>query len=111
MAECAVPRTASPRARTVFMCAGVIAADVPDVDLIYSGIIEEPLGYLLHHRGHSHTLPGIGVLGILIWSGLRLLPQAKLAIRGMEARWLALLAAALAGHVLMDTANGYGTHL
>ena len=111
MAECAVPKRASPRARTVFMCAGVIAANAPDVDLLYSGVIEEPLGYLLHHRGHSHTLVGVGVLGFLIWSGLRLLPQARLAIRGMELRWLALVAVALAGHVLMDTANGYGTHL
>ena len=111
MAECAVPRSASARARTVFMCAGIIAANAPDVDLLYSGVIEEPLGYLLHHRGHSHTLPGVGVLGFLIWSGLRLLPQARLAIRGMESRWLALIAAALAGHMLMDTANGYGTHL
>jgi inner membrane protein len=111
MAECAVPRSASPRARTVFMCAGVIASNAPDVDLLYSGVIEEPLGYLLHHRGHSHTLPGIGVLGFLIWAGLRLLPQPRLAIQGMESRWLALVAAGLVGHVLMDTANGYGTHL
>lgn len=111
MAECAVPRSASPRARTVFMCAGVIAANAPDVDLLYSGIIEEPLGYLLHHRGHSHTLPGVGVLGFLIWSGLRRLPHARVAIRGMESRWLALVAVALVGHVLMDTANGYGAHL
>ena len=29
----------------------------------------------------------------------------------MQTRWLALIAAALGSHVLMDAANGYGTHL
>jgi inner membrane protein len=111
MAECAAPRNAAPAARTAFMCAGVIAANAPDIDLLYNGIIEQPLGYLLHHRGHSHTLPGLGVLGILIWSGMRRWPQARLALRGMEGRCLSLIAAALLGHLLMDTANSYGTHL
>jgi inner membrane protein len=111
MAECAVPRNASAGVRTAFMCAGVVAANAPDVDLLYNGIIEQPLGYLLHHRGHSHTLPGLGVLGLLIWSGVRLWPRARLAIRGAERRFAALIAAALAGHLIMDTANSYGTHL
>ncbi len=32
-------------------------------------------------------------------------------MRGTERRWNLLIAAALLGHLLMDTANGYGTHL
>ena len=111
MAECALPRRAAPGTRAAFMCAGVIAANAPDVDLLYNGIVEQPLGYLLHHRGHSHTLPGLLVLGVLMWSGFRLWPRARLAVRGAEGRWLALVSAALASHLLMDTANGYGTHL
>jgi inner membrane protein len=111
MAECALPRHAAAGARTAFMCAGVVAANAPDVDLVYNGIIEQPLGYLLHHRGHSHTLPGLGVLGILIWSGVRLWPRSRIATGGMEQRLLLLIAAALLGHLLMDTANSYGTHL
>ena len=111
MAECALPTGALPRTRVVFMCAGVVAANAPDVDLFYTGIIEEPLGYLLHHRGHSHTLPGLAVLGILIWAGLRLVPQSWQAVRGAPLRAMVLIAAALVSHVLMDTANGYGTHL
>lgn len=111
MAECAVPRNASPAARTVFMSVGVIAANAPDVDLFYNGLIEQPLGYLLHHRGHSHTLPGLAVLGLVIWCSLRLWPRGRLAVRGMEARLGALVAVALASHLLADTANSYGTHL
>ena len=91
--------------------AGVVAANAPDVDLLYTGITEAPLGYLLHHRGHSHTLPGLAVLGLVLWLGLRLLPWVKTAVRGMERRWILLIGAALLGHLLMDTANGYGTHL
>jgi membrane-bound metal-dependent hydrolase YbcI (DUF457 family) len=111
MAECALPTDALSRTRAVFMCVGVVAANAPDLDLFYSGIIEEPLGYLLHHRGHSHTLPGLAALGILIWSGLRIAPQLWRAVRGAESRAMLLIAAALIGHLLMDTANGYGTHL
>jgi inner membrane protein len=111
MAECAVPRDALSRTRVVFMSAGVLAANAPDVDLLYTGMTETPLGYLLHHRGHSHTLPGLAALGILIWSGFRFFPWVKPYLRGTESRWILLVAAALLGHLLMDTANSYGTHL
>ncbi len=111
MAECALPPDAASRTRAVFMAVGVIAANAPDVDLFYAGIIEEPLGYLLHHRGHSHTLPGLAALGILIWSMTRLVPTAWRAARGSESRAILLIAAALISHLLMDTSNGYGTHL
>ena len=93
------------------MGVGIVAANAPDIDLVYSNIVEEPLGYLLHHRGHSHTWPGLAALGLLIWGGLRLFPRTREAARGSKSRWLLLLAAALASHLVMDTANGYGAHL
>src|ERR1700754_4683671 len=93
------------------MCVSVVAANVPDVDILYTSITEEPLGYLLHHRGHSHTLPGLAALGLMIWAGLLLLRPARMAIRGTEQRVMALIAAALISHLLMDAANSYGTHL
>jgi len=111
MAECAVPQGASSRTRTILITAGVIAANAPDIDLLYTGITEAPLGYLLHHRGHSHTLPGLAVLGVAIWSGLKVLPRAKAAVQGMDRSVILLIAAALLGHLLMDSANSYGTHL
>ena len=111
MAECAVPRDASARTRAVFICAGVVAANAPDIDLLYTGINEAPLGYLLHHRGHSHTLPGLIALGVILWAGLRLIPSVKSGLHGAERRWMLLIVAALLSHVLMDASNGYGTHL
>jgi inner membrane protein len=111
MAECAVPRGAVARTRTVFLAAGVVAANAPDVDLLYTGLTEAPLGYLLHHRGHSHTLPGLAALGLLIWAGVRFLPWTRSGVVETERRWIVLIAVALLGHLLMDTANSYGTHL
>jgi inner membrane protein len=111
MAECAAPRVGSARARAAFLVAGVVSANAPDVDLLYTGIIEEPIGYLLHHRGHSHTVPGLAVLGLVIWSAMRVWPSARVAARSAESRWIVLIAAGLAGHLLMDAANSYGTHL
>ena len=108
-APCRAARSA--RTRSAFLAAGVVAANAPDVDLLYTGITEAPLGYLLHHRGHSHTLPGLAVLGLVIWSGLRLAAVGEDGRCGMERRWILLIAAALLGHLLMDTANSYGTHL
>ena len=91
------------------MCAGVIAANAPDIDLLYNGVIEQPLGYLLHHRGHSHrSWPRRARDADLV--RLTLAAGAP-GLRGMEGRCLSLISAALLGHLLMDTANSYGTHL
>lgn len=111
IAECVVPRDASPRTRTVLIGTGIVAANAPDVDLLYSSITEAPLGYLLHHRGHSHTLPGLMALAFVIWMATRLLPRVSPALRGTGRAVLLLIAAGLVSHLLMDTANSYGTHL
>lgn len=111
MAECVLPERPSPRTRTLFACVGIVAASAPDVDVLYTGITEEPLGYLLHHRGHTHTLPGLALLGLLIWAALLILPSTRLAIRERQPRGLLLITAALVSHLLMDAANSYGTHL
>jgi inner membrane protein len=111
IAECANPRNASPGTRGAFIAAGVVAANAPDVDLLYTGFAESPLGYLLHHRGHSHTVPGLIALGCLVYGIFVLLPRTRTAIRGSSSRAIALIGAALASHLLLDSANGYGTHL
>jgi inner membrane protein len=111
IAECATPGNALPRVRAAFIGAGVVAANAPDVDLLYTGIAESPLSYLLHHRGHSHTAPGLIALGVLIYAVMVLLPWTRPAVSGSKWRAVALIGAALASHLLLDSANGYGTHL
>ncbi len=74
-----------------------------------------------HHR-RAARLPAApsGSQSHLAWTrrartpdrgGLRLFPSTREETRGSRSRWLWLLAAALASHLLMDTANGYGAHL
>lgn len=93
------------------------ANNVPDLDFLYAGVIERPLGYLLHHRGHTHTLLLAPLLALLPYVAARAL-QRWSARREKEpapdgsSRAL-LYALALVGcvtHIAMDATNNYGVH-
>lgn len=93
------------------------ANNVPDLDFVYTGVIEQPLGYLLHHRGHTHTLIVAPLLALLPW-------LASLALERWSARRekesppdgssrALLYALSLLGcvtHIAMDATNNYGVH-
>jgi len=111
LAELALRRDTPSSTRRAFLVAGVVAASAPDLDLLYTGLIEAPLGYLLHHRGHSHTLPGLVVLGVLIATAIRLWPAARSATAADSGRLTCLIAAGLLSHLLLDATNSYGTLL
>jgi inner membrane protein len=111
IAESVLPRGVPAATRRVFLFTGVAAASAPDLDLVSTGLTEPPLGFLLHHRGHTHTLPGLIVLGVVIFAVLRFWSAARIAIAGLTARCVVLIAVALVSHLLMDAANSYGTHL
>jgi inner membrane protein len=96
--------------RPLFVGAGIIAANLPDIDIVYSGITPAPIGYLLHHRGHTHTVVGVVALGILLVFAYRFLPSVRnMRLPGHVRFWL-LIAIALASHLLLDTLNSYGVH-
>lgn len=108
-AELALPLTASKAQRRVFFTASVIAANLPDADLLYARITPEPLGYLLHHRGHTHTLMGLAVQALVI--GLVcLIPAINTLIAPLRARFWTLISASLLSHVVLDSLNSYGVH-
>lgn len=108
-AELALPPTASPAQRRLFFTASVIAANLPDADLLYARITPQPLGYLLHHRGHTHTLVGLAVQALVI--GLVcLLPATRKLIAPLRTRFWTLIAASLLSHVVLDSLNSYGVH-
>lgn len=90
------------------------ASNFPDLDLVLTPLLPAPLGYLLHHRGHTHTLlyalPQAMLLAAmlwLLWPGARtLLAQSTHARRGL----LLSLGAGFLLHMSMDYLNSYGLH-
>lgn len=109
------PDEASQRTRRRLLLVSCWAAsNFPDLDLVFTPLLPAPLGYLLHHRGHTHTLlyalPQALLLAAmlwLLWPGARRLLAASAAAR----RGLALsIAAGFLLHMAMDYLNSYGLH-
>jgi inner membrane protein len=103
------------RARTrLLLVVGLLASNFPDLDLVLTHLLEPPLGYLLQHRGHTHTL--VGALGelVLLLGGIWLLwPGARRLLRESRPARGALLFTAVTGlllHIGMDSLNVYGVH-
>jgi inner membrane protein len=91
-----------------------LASNFPDLDLFLTPLLDRPLGYLLHHRGHTHTLIGALLELTLLLGAITLFwPAARRLQRvSVPARWGAWLAA-VAGlllHIGMDGLNVYGVH-
>jgi inner membrane protein len=110
LAQAALPAGAADPPRRLFLAAGIIAANLPDADLLYVGITPPPLGYLLHHRGHTHTVVGLVAQAALMAVPLLLVPAVRRRLAGARARLWGLIAAGLATHLLLDAGNSYGVH-
>ncbi len=90
------------------------ASNFPDLDLFLTKLLPAPLGYLLHHRGHTHTLlyalPQALLLLALLWL---LWPNARRLLRASAPARLGLGLAIALGfglHLSMDFLNSYGIH-
>jgi len=100
--------------RRLLLVAGALACNFPDLDLLLTRLLPDPLGYLLHHRGHTHTLlyaiPQALLLVALLWA---LWPSARALLRHSPAARKALALTVTAGfvlHMAMDFLNSYGIH-
>lgn len=101
----------APLRRNLCVTLAAIGSNLPDSDLLYS-FFGGKVNYLLHHRGHTHTivialLLGAVVMGITRWwlrrRGLQPSRQDQLLLTGV------LLFTPLL-HIGMDFANNYGVH-
>jgi inner membrane protein len=112
------------RFRRAAVALGIVAAEFPDADLVYAGpmVAMGKLGYLLHHRGHTHTVVWALVSAVVLWAITRWWWQRGLTGRERadassaivsRVGGRALLGLAVAGtlsHLLLDFSNSYGVH-
>ena len=103
----------SARFRTVAAVSSLLAANLPDADLFYTGVGGDRLAYMLHHRGHTHTVV-LAVVGAgLLWGAASLVWRwrGRAAPALDDGRWLAgLLLASALSHLVLDWTNSYGVH-
>jgi inner membrane protein len=118
LVERALPAPSDPaRGRTrhrALLVTGLLASNFPDIDLVLTPLLPAPLGYLIHHRGHTHSLlyalPQVALLLALTWL---LWPGARRLLREERAARRAVLGTALLGmvlHLSFDALNVYGLH-
>ncbi|HJV74391.1 MAG TPA: metal-dependent hydrolase [Noviherbaspirillum sp.] len=91
-----------------------LASNFPDLDLFLTPLLPEPLGYLLHHRGHTHTLLYAIPQALFLWATLWLLwPSARKLLKESAAARSGVIISVCLGftlHLLMDYLNSYGLH-
>jgi len=106
------PGLPAEKKRTAILGLMLVGSNFPDFDLLYTALDGSKLGYILHHRGYTHTIVGALLatalmLGICEWWMHRrqLQPAAK---DPLQLLGVALLAPLL--HIAMDFSNNYGVH-
>ena len=101
-----------PGVRSSAVLVSVLGNNAPDIDSAYASLITNPLGSLLHHRGHTHTLllgPLLAALSLGVTLGIARLRKARLDRR--DATWLfALGVLGVLVHIGLDATNNYGVH-
>jgi inner membrane protein len=97
--------------RTMYVTVMAVGSNFPDLDLLYT-LSGGTLAYLLHHRGHTHTVIAAFIAAVLLYAacefwirrrGLHVVRTDRLGLIGV-----ALLAPLL--HIAMDSTNSYGVH-
>lgn len=107
------PAQASTR-RRLLLTTAALASNFPDLDLVLTSLAPAPLGYLLHHRGHTHTLLYALPQAVLLLAALWLFwPAARILLRTSASARRGLAAVTVLGlllHFGMDALNVYGIH-
>ncbi|GAB3549895.1 hypothetical protein GCM10027343_32270 [Noviherbaspirillum agri] len=90
------------------------ASSFPDLDLVLTPLLPAPLGYLLHHRGHTHTLLYAIPQALFLWALLWVLwPAARRLLKESTSARFGFFLAGFIGftlHMAMDYLNSYGIH-
>lgn len=99
----------SPAKRRALAWTAVVASNIPDADFVVGAFAHDAkLAYLVHHRGHTHTLAFALPLGLAVAAACARLARVD---AGRDRLHVLLLgAAACLLHVLFDSFNNYGVH-
>src|SRR3954452_17512634 len=98
--------------RTAAFVVAALGNNLPDLDFVYSGITPRPLGYLLHHRGHTHTVIAAFAFALVtLGTAAVVARRQRLAWSRCDWIWLAALSVlSPLVHIAMDFSNNYGVH-
>ncbi len=97
----------STRDRVRLWLASTLANNLPDLDVAYTWG-RDRLEYLLHHRGHTHTLLLAPFQGILLLALFWFFMRKKEGVPWRSISLLCILGPFL--HLLADSWNTYGVH-
>lgn len=102
-----------PALRTASTWIAVLASNLPDIDLVTRPLFEDAkLGYLVHHRGHTHTVPvALLLLPLAMWLGLTIGKLRWSKLDGEARRQLlGVGVVSVLLHMGADAWNNYGVH-
>ena len=90
----------------------IIGNNLPDLDFTYAKLSGPRFGYLLQHRGYTHTLPAVFAFAlVMLGAVLGLAKWRKHALSLADCcRFAALAVLSPALHIALDFANNYGVH-
>ncbi|MFM1885750.1 MAG: hypothetical protein RL026_907 [Pseudomonadota bacterium] len=100
--------------RALLVTLGAVGASLPDIDVLWTleALTGDKLDYMVHHRGHTHTLLGCLLLAWLLrgagllwarWRGHTPAPADRRTIGLLSVSTLLL-------HLAFDALNNYGIH-
>src|SRR5262249_32148902 len=109
----AKPSRLEPAGKRFAVIAGsAIGSKLPDADLLYSLFRTGKVGYLLEHRGYTHTVLGGVVLALMLWAICELYWRSEGRVPSSSDRLTVALSSigTVMLHIAMDFTNNYGVH-
>ncbi|QSX78591.1 metal-dependent hydrolase [Agrilutibacter solisilvae] len=94
--------------RRAALMAGALINSLPDVDVLPLLLADDPLDRLLWHRGLTHSVFLLPLLGWALWAFFK---RRGGRVAQFPRRWFWLFQATLLAHPLVDAFTTYGTQL
>jgi len=100
---------APPKHRRAALLAGAVLGTLPDLDSLPLALLsDDPVAVMTLHRGASHSLFVLPLLGWLVWAFFR---RRGGRVADSPLRWFWAIQLALLTHPLLDAFTVYGTQL